>query len=320
MTSTRRTRVAASAVTGLLAAALAVFSAPIATAQPGSPPPPPPPIQTNWIQALGYSLSNPDVEPAGMNVPGCVPSPSHPRPLILVNGTFENSYTNWSYIAPQLAADGYCVFGLNYGGAHGSPIQQTGNMRASGLQLAAFVDKVRAETGSAKVDLVGHSQGGLLPLYYINVLDGADKVDTFVGVEPATNGVALYGIAPVIAANPVLRSAFGLLLAASTDFSVGSDFIRETAANGLTRPQVRYTTIISRNSLLITVAEAQLPPAPNVKNIVLQDICAQDYADHVTIVYDDITLDVIRQALDPTAIPAVECHLVVPLLNQAPPA
>ncbi|ORI19533.1 hypothetical protein BJD99_04495 [Rhodococcus sp. 1163] len=311
----RRTRFAATAA--LLAAALAVISAPVTSAQPQ---PPPPPIQTNWLQALGYSLTNPEVEPVGMNVPGCVPSPSHPRPLILVNGTFENSYTNWSYFAPQLAADGYCVFGFNYGGAQGSPIQQTGNMRSSARELSDFVDKVRAETGSAKVDLVGHSQGGLLPLYYINVLDGADKVDTYVGVEPASNGVALYGILPIVQADPLLRGALGLILAASIDFTADSEFLRDTAAQGLTRPQVRYASIISSNSILISVPEAHIPPAPNVTNIVLQDVCAQDYADHVTVVYDDITLDQVRRALDATAPATATCHLVLPLVTQAPPA
>lgn len=191
-------------------------------------------------------------------------------------------------------------------------------MRASGLQLSQFVDQVRAATGAAKVDLVGHSQGGLLPLYYINVLGGADTVATIVGVEPASNGVALYGVLPAIEANPLLRILIGIPFAAAGDFTAGSGFLQTTAQGGMTRLQVQYTTIHSRTDLLISVPEAQLPPAPNVTNIVTQDVCPQDFADHVTAVYDDITLRLVRNALDPATAQAPVCHLVRPLVNQAP--
>lgn len=311
-------RVLSAVCVALATASSAYVSAGVATAAPQPPPPRTAPAQGNWFQAFAYSVANPDVVPEGMNDFACKPSAAHPNPLVLVNGTFENMYANWSLFAPMLKRDGYCVFGLNYGGANGSPIQQLANMRASGLQLSQFVDEVREATGAAKVDLVGHSQGGLLPLYYINVLGGADKVATMVGVAPASNGIALYGIMPLIAENPFLRILVGLPLAAASDFTAGSAFMQTTAASGLTRPQVNYTTIISRIDLLVSVPEAQLPAAPNVTNIVTQDVCPQDFADHVTLVYDDITLQLVRNALDPATAKAPACHLVLPIINQAP--
>lgn len=312
-------RMLSAACVAVAAASSAYVSAgPAVAAPPASPPPAATPAQTNWFQAFFFSLANPDVIPEGVNDFSCQPSAAHPNPVVLVNGTFENMYANWSLYAPQLKADGYCVFGLNYGGAPGSPIQQVNDMRASGLQLSQFVDQVRAATGAAKVDLVGHSQGGLLPLYYINVLGGVDKVATMVGVEPASNGVALYGVLPAIAANPFLHTLIGIPFAAANDFTAGSAFLQTTAEGGITRPQVQYTTIISRTDFLITVPEAQLPPASNVTNIVTQDVCPQDFADHVTAVYDDITLRLVRNALDPATAKAPVCHLVLPLVNQSP--
>ena len=46
-----------------------------------------------------------------------------------------------------------------------------------------------AETGAPKVILIGHSQGGgILPAYYINNLDGADKVSQLIGIAPSNHG------------------------------------------------------------------------------------------------------------------------------------
>src|SRR3954462_7677258 len=89
------------------------------------------------------------------------------EPVVLVHGTFGDS-TNWGYVRPQLEAAGYRTFALDYGN------RGTGDMAASAPQLKAFVDGVLAQTGASKVDIVGHSQGGMMPGYYIKNLGGAD--------------------------------------------------------------------------------------------------------------------------------------------------
>ena len=71
---------------------------------------------------------------------------------------------------PDLAAihdAGYCVFALNYGDVFG-----IAPMEDSAGQLATFVDGVLAATGAAKVDIVGHSEGGLMPRWYLRFLGG----------------------------------------------------------------------------------------------------------------------------------------------------
>jgi triacylglycerol esterase/lipase EstA (alpha/beta hydrolase family) len=49
-------------------------------------------------------------------------------------------------------------------------------MENSAAQLSDFVDKVLLATNSTKVDLVGHSQGSLMPRYYLKFLGGQNKV------------------------------------------------------------------------------------------------------------------------------------------------
>ncbi len=278
------------------------------------------PVQSNGVPAFLSSLLNPGQLPQGVNDWSCKPSAAHPKPLIMVNGTFGNMYTNWSYYAPTLKADGYCLFTLNYNGATGSPFQQTGNMRASALELSAFTDEVLAATGSTKVDMIGHSQGGLLPLYYINILGGDAKVDTFVPIDGAVHGVSFYGVLSFLTSNLITSSLVGLVLPAGVDFAEGSEFVRTMSADGFTRPAVRYVSVTSRFDLLVQPPEAGLPPAPNVRNVIIQDSCAQDFADHLTVLYDDIALRLVRNALDPANSVAPTCHFVAPLLNSAPMA
>jgi len=111
----------------------------------------------------------PQTPPPGADNFGCQPSSAHPDPVILVNGTFANQDDNWQAASPLLSNHGYCVFTFNYGGSSASSIVQgTGDIAASAGQLASFVTRVRAATGAAKVDLVGHSQGGMMPRYYLS--------------------------------------------------------------------------------------------------------------------------------------------------------
>jgi triacylglycerol lipase len=272
------------------------------------------PVQDNWWAALLYSVARPEALPAGANQPGCRPSAAHPDPVVLVNGLLADAYAEWSRLAPQLSADGYCVFAFDYGGVPGSPVQQTGPMRESGRELAAFVARVRSLTGARRVDLVGHSEGGLLGLYYINRLGGADSVARMVGVEPVSNGAHLYGLLSTAAAVPALRRLLALPCAACVDLAAGSGFVRETAEGGLTRPEVGYTAIMSATDGILTPDEGWLPPAGNVTDLLTQDACSLDLTDHVNADYDDITLRLVRNALDPAHARPPACHPVLPLL------
>lgn len=129
-------------------------------------------------------LAKEGVPPPGANVP-CEPKERHPHPVILVHGTFETMDQNWAVLSPRLKEKGYCVFALNYGN------RGLGRIGESARELDRFVDRVLAYTGARKVSLVGHSQGGMMPRYWIKYLGGESKVEDLVGLAPSNYGTEL---------------------------------------------------------------------------------------------------------------------------------
>lgn len=64
-------------------------------------------------------------------------------------------------------------------------------------------------TGATKVDVVGHSQGGMMPRWYIKFLGGDQTVRALVGLAPSNHGTTLDGLASLARAFPGVPSAFG---------------------------------------------------------------------------------------------------------------
>ena len=153
------------------------------------------PVNYDFLAGATATAFAPTTPPPGANNFSCKPTAAHPYPVVLVNGTFANMDDNWQAASPILANHGYCVFAFNYGGTSAtSPIQGIGDIAASAATLSSFVNEVLADTGASKVDLVGHSQGGMMPRYYINFLGGASKVSTFVALAPSNYGTTLDGL------------------------------------------------------------------------------------------------------------------------------
>ncbi|MEU6402659.1 alpha/beta fold hydrolase [Streptomyces sp. NPDC046985] len=249
---------------------------------------------------------------SGWNDFGCRPSASHPRPVVLVHGTFANSVDNWLSLAPYLKDRGYCVFSFDYGRLPGVPVfYGLGPIDESAGQLSAFVDKVLAATGAAKTDLVGHSQGGMMPRYYLKFLGGAAKVNTLVGIAPDNHGTTLDGLANLL---PYFPGA-GYLLSTATpglaDQVAGSAFMNRLNAGGDTVPGVHYTVIATQFDEVVTPWRSQYLTGPDVHNVQLQDLCAADLSEHVAIgTVDRIAFHETANALDPAHATATTCASV----------
>jgi triacylglycerol esterase/lipase EstA (alpha/beta hydrolase family) len=219
--------------------------------------------------------------PPGSNDASCKPTAAHPYPVVLVPGTFENQ-SMWTTVAPQIKAGGYCVFSLDYGN------NATGDIPTSASQLGSFVNQVLAETGASKVDLVGHSQGGMMPRYWMKFDGGASKVDELVGIAPSNHGTT----------NPLAAPA-GVFCLACAQQAAGSAFITNLNSGGDMQPGPSYTVISTRYDEVVTPYRSQALSdlSSQVTNVVLQSKCPSDASEHLTIPDDPVTLRWVLNAL-----------------------
>jgi triacylglycerol esterase/lipase EstA (alpha/beta hydrolase family) len=286
-------------------------------------------LPVSYSFALGFAPTalTPSVAPPGANEPGCELSAAHPYPVILVHGTVENQDDNWQAAAPLLADNGYCVYTFNYGGAAADdPLQGTGDIATSAQELATFVNTVLAETGTSKVDIVGHSQGGMMPRYYINFLGGASKVNALVALAPSNYGTTIDGVQTLLATvatltgqpdlvNGTVSGTLSAACEACTEQETGSSFLTKLNAEP-TVPGVKYTVIESRDDEVVTpYTNAFLPSTSNVTNITVQHQCLTDASDHLELSYDPVALADVLNALDPSDPVPVSCTVVLPLVG-----
>jgi triacylglycerol esterase/lipase EstA (alpha/beta hydrolase family) len=274
------------------------------------------PVQPNILAAAVYSLGDPTLAPPGANDWGCRPSAEHPNPVLLSNGTTANAYENWANLSQRLAAAGYCVFAGNFGGAPGAFLQTVGPVADTAKALAAFGDRVLAATGASKLDVVGHSQGGMNVRYWIKYLGGSDKISRVVGLSPSNHGTDLFGLLSTLEMIPGVPAALGTVCQACNDQAVGSDFLTDLNAGGETVPGIRYTVIQTRYDDVVTpYTSAFLAPGPNVKNILLQNVCGLDFTDHLGITYDPVAAGLVLNALDPAHAKTPPCVPVAPVIS-----
>lgn len=260
--------------------------------------------------------------PAGAAVPGtndfgCKPSAAHPRPLLMLEGFGGNSDA-WRFFAPKLKADGYCLFTTNYGehpllkALIPYPIEGVVPMQQSAKEIAPFVDRILAGTGAAKIDILGHSEGTMMPRWYLEKLGGAAKVQKFVAMTPLWRGTAFFGAAqlrdlltPLGLAGPVIGLVHGLC-GTCTQALTGSDYLNELNADGEAIPGIEHTNIVTRYDELVQPYTSGIMRDGGT-NVVLQDVCPNDVSEHVAVAFDPNVLQLVERALDPEHAKPVRC-------------
>lgn len=246
---------------------------------------------------------------SGWNNFSCRPSAQHPRPVVLVHGTFGNGTDNWLGFAPYLVARGYCVYSFDYGMLPGVPLfGGLGPIADSAQQLSDFTDRVLAASGASKVDIVGHSQGGMMPRYYLQFLGGGAKVNTLVGLAPDNHGTTLDGLTKLLPYFPGAADAIHAVTPGLADQVAGSAFQQHLNAGGDTVPGVHYTVISTIYDEVVTPYTTQALSGPNVHNVILQNLCPVDISEHVTIgLTDRIAFHEAANALDPAHATPTTC-------------
>jgi hypothetical protein len=287
-------RVRATLVAALLAAVTAALAPASASAKYSVP---------YGSSALADAIWNETWEPetvVGAN-DNCKPSTAHPYPVVLVHATLADEGSNWVTLAPLLANEGYCVYAFNYGATIaslevwpliGPRIDGIGHIEKSAEELSSFVNSVLSKTKAAKVDLVGHSQGGMMPNYYIKFLGGASKVNELIGLAPSNHGTTLDGITTLVEQFPFAAEIINGLIEflgapALAEQEENSAFIKKLFGSG--EPVVsgvRYVVIETDHDEVVTPYTHAFLSGSNVTNILIQEQCPSDPVAHIGM-FDD---------------------------------
>ncbi|MGZ6638044.1 MAG: esterase/lipase family protein [Solirubrobacteraceae bacterium] len=267
---------------------------------------------------LGYARISSTASPPGANNWKCEPSRAHAYPVILVHGTFADMSDSWQALSPQLYNSGYCVFAFNYGSYFGSGllgVDGVGEIANSARQLASFVNRVLNATGARKVDLVGHSQGGMMPRYYLKFLGGASNVETLVGLAPSNHGTTLDGLFKLAGFFPGANTFVGAICPACREQEAGSSFLNTLNSGGDTVAGVHYTVIQSSHDEVVTPYRSAFLAGSHVTNILLQTQCSLDHGEHLSMPYDHIADTDVLNALDPAHQVTPACTTVNPIVG-----
>lgn len=118
----------------------------------------------------------------------------HP-PVLLIHG-FVSNRSVFAVLRRSLARHGWRhVHALNY-----SPL--TCDVRKAAMLLGRHVEQLRERTGHPRIDIVGHSLGGLIARYYVQRLGGDTRVRTVVTLGTPHSGTTA---GPLLNPHPVVR-------------------------------------------------------------------------------------------------------------------
>jgi len=164
---------------------------------------------------------------------------------LLLQGYFANR-GSVQLLARRLHDRGYVVFTYRLGGLN------TGDIRDTAAHIASKVESIVEQTGLQQVDLVGHSMGGLVGLFYVKQLGGHRRVRNLVLLGSPVGGTwsALFGLLaePLGAARQLLPT---------------STFLR-VLKEGPLPEGVRLFTITGENDRFAPVRRALLSGAHNI--------------------------------------------------------
>jgi triacylglycerol esterase/lipase EstA (alpha/beta hydrolase family) len=194
-----------------------------------------------WAASAALSA----VRPAGfLPLPGA--RTRGPRPIIVLHGYAMNR-ANFVPLAFRLARAGLGpIFGFEY--------WTLGRVAAGARQLGWFVDEVRARTGAAEVDLIGHSMGGVVGRYYVALAGGDGAVRRLITLGSPHGGTDVSGMG---VGHP------------TRELVLGSKLCTRLAAAPPPR-HTRITSIWSRADAL--VPGGRQPPIPGAEVILYDDL------------------------------------------------
>ncbi len=167
-------------------------------------------------------------------------SPDSP-PVLLIHG-FLGTRGSMYMLERRLVDDGFVVVSFNIGTLN------VRDIRRSAFLIHRKIERILAQTPSQRIDIIGHSMGGLIGLYYIKKLGGHARVRKLVMMGTPVRGTwtALAGVATL-----------GLWSTSSWQLLPRSRFLDELA-QGPIPPNVEVSTIAAARDWVVPLATTRL--------------------------------------------------------------
>ncbi|MGH2722051.1 MAG: esterase/lipase family protein, partial [Actinomycetota bacterium] len=209
------------------------------------------------------------------------------EPVLLVHGLGATGIENWGWnLAGVLPGRGLDVCTVDLPGRAWTDIQ------ASSEYVVHAVRAMAAATGR-KVDVVGHSEGGLQPRWATRWWsDVRDRVDDIVTLGTPHHGVVDPTFGLVHCPVPCVPGALWQM-------REGSDFLTALNAGDETPGDVSYTSIWSATDELVQLLALGKPTSDlaGASNVRIQDVCPGRPVSHVGLAVDAPTSAVVLDAL-----------------------
>jgi triacylglycerol lipase len=170
-----------------------------------------------------------------------------------------------------------------------NPLQ---SMVKSTPALADFVDHVLATTGAKRVDMITHSQSGLLARYYTRYLGGADKIGTLISMSGLQYGSALANVPALLG----IEDCIGVDVC--VELAEGSAFIRSLTEPNDTDGKIRYVNFASKSDVLaIPYTNNHLYGTGDITNVTIQVQCPWRFVGHLGYILDGTVASGLYDAL-----------------------
>lgn len=162
-------------------------------------------------------------------------------PVLLIHG-FLGTRGAMFPLELRLKRDGFTVFSINLG-----PLN-IGDIRKSAFRIHSKIQRILREVDLDKIDVIGHSMGGLIGLYYIKKFSGHQFVRKLITLGTPHDGtwVALAGVA-----------ALGLLSPSTWQLLPNNFFLQELKADPLP-PHVDYYSVAGSHDLICPPERSRL--------------------------------------------------------------
>jgi triacylglycerol lipase len=205
------------------------------------------------------------------------------NPVILVAGLSSPAFA-LDPLQARLRGDGFDVteFAL--------PGLGFGDIAASAAALKTKVAQVLAAKGATKVDIVAHSEGGLVSRYWMKFLGGSGQVGTYVSLGTPQHGTAVANILAFIGGGNCLT------IVACQQMTRGSAFLTNLNAGDETPGAARYHAFYTvEDELVQPYATAALNGGST--NSSVQNFCWARVVGHLGLILDGTVYTMVRSAL-----------------------